>query len=133
MYYGPPPRFTEPCFSYLSHLHLCCAEEEDWATWSGLASLPRLTHLSFEQDTAPLPIWHSALKICPFLEVLVILCDSGSVIEIPAPYESVGADPRFVHLLVVDFLADGECGARGGEDYWVRADAVVNARRRTVT
>ncbi|KAJ7863683.1 hypothetical protein B0H13DRAFT_2070044 [Mycena leptocephala] len=130
-YHRPPPRFTLPCFSRLSHLHLYGADEGEWATWSGLRSLPCLTHLSFERDAAPVAIWHNALLKCPFLEVLVVLCDAGSAIEITTPYESVGADPRFVHLRLADYLADWECGARGGEDYWARADAVVNARRAT--
>jgi hypothetical protein len=127
------PRFIQSCFSHLSHLHLYGTPDRDWATWSGLGSVPRLTHLSFEQDTVPVAIWHSALAQCAVLKVLVVLCDSASAIKIPAPYESVGTDPRFVHLRLADYLADWECGARGGEDYWARADAVVNARRGTAT
>ncbi|KAJ7863704.1 hypothetical protein B0H13DRAFT_2671344 [Mycena leptocephala] len=40
------PRFMQPCFSHLSHLHLYGTPDRDWATWSGLGSVPRLTHLS---------------------------------------------------------------------------------------
>ncbi|KAJ7899799.1 hypothetical protein B0H13DRAFT_2664236 [Mycena leptocephala] len=117
---------TQPCFSRLSHLHLHGGSDRDWGAWFGLASLPRLTHLSFDRDAAPMAVWSWALIKFPFLEVLVVLCNTGSAIKIPAPYGSVGADPRFVHLPVVDYFADWECGARGGEDYWARADAVVN-------
>jgi hypothetical protein len=42
-------------------------------------------------------------------------------------------DPRVVELSITDYRADWECGARGGEDYWVRAELVIRGRRVRIT
>lgn len=44
-------------------------------------------------------------------------------------YAAIATDLRFVVLLATHRILDWEKGARGGVDYWVRADELVRKRR----
>ncbi|KAJ6501299.1 hypothetical protein DFH09DRAFT_1203040, partial [Mycena vulgaris] len=91
-------------------------------TWSGLAQMPHLTHLSFHNNNIPKSVIHSALVECPSLIVLIIIFSTQTQLDVfmPHPLECI-TDPRVIVLLVADPLADWEAGAWGGEDYWLRA------------
>jgi hypothetical protein len=60
---------------------------------------------------------------CPLLEIGVMLCTPLNYHEIPSRLNS-SSDPRFVAMLLVDYEADWAHGARGGADYWARAEAM---------
>ncbi|KAJ6573610.1 hypothetical protein B0H10DRAFT_1964017 [Mycena sp. CBHHK59/15] len=98
--------------------------------WSGLTLIPQLTHLSFHDDHIPNSVCQSALVHLKSLDVLAIVFSSRALLDMFVPdHEVFVTDPRFVLLMVTDPLEDWETGARGGEDYWARADALVKTRR----
>jgi hypothetical protein len=97
---------------------------DDRRTWSGLAQIPRLTHLSALSYMSE-SVSHGVLKHCKFLEVLVFVCNDQEQFDQNQARAELTDDPRFVMLVVTDRLSDWEMGARGGEDYWVRASALV--------
>ncbi|KAJ7925126.1 hypothetical protein B0H13DRAFT_1976177 [Mycena leptocephala] len=130
----PIINFSHPVFSNVSHL-----ASHDWSgcrtqTWSRIAAMPQLTHLSFRNNYAPNSLCHDILVQCKSLKVLVIVCSSHAHLDEEilnrAPLAREG-DPRFVVLLVLDneLASDWQTGARGGEDYWVRAEAFVEKCR----
>ncbi|KAJ7939759.1 hypothetical protein B0H13DRAFT_1850530 [Mycena leptocephala] len=101
--------FRRSFLSNITHLDLRDSNTDAWEWWSGLASLPRLTHLH-----------------CPSLEVLVVLCSE----KIQTQFRPVELpDLRLVMMWVGEWYADWEQGVRGGENYWARADAVIRTRR----
>ncbi|KAJ6581900.1 hypothetical protein B0H19DRAFT_1116910 [Mycena capillaripes] len=122
--------FTHPVFAHITHLHFNRGdpEQREWPRYSGLASAPRLTHLSFLQHCAAESVFHGALMHCRSLKVLVTL-----VADAPQGPPTISHDPRFVELPVTNYWTDWEYGARGGEDYWVKAEAVVRERRTTIS
>jgi hypothetical protein len=63
------------------------------------------------------------------LEVLVFLYSSQTALEDGQVRLEHIDDPRFVRLVVEDRLTNWEKAARGGEDYWVVASALVKKRR----
>ncbi|KAJ6473926.1 hypothetical protein DFH09DRAFT_1343451 [Mycena vulgaris] len=128
--FGPKHRnFAHGMFSHLTHLDILDFGAQSWETWSGLAQMPHLTHLSFHDNYIPNSVIHSALVECPSLTVLVIVFSTQTQLDefMPHPREFI-TDPRFVVLLVADPLADWEAGAWGGEDYWLRAQRLVEKR-----
>ncbi|KAJ6558035.1 hypothetical protein B0H19DRAFT_1149558 [Mycena capillaripes] len=122
--------FAHPLFSRITHLDILDFwQSDDWWDWAGLAQTPQLTHLS-SHSRMPDSTIHGVLKHCRLLEVLVILYPSHSGLEIDVLSRgSISEDPRFVRLVVTDRLEDWETGARGGEDYWVAAKALVEKAR----
>ncbi|KAJ7661977.1 hypothetical protein DFH06DRAFT_363198 [Mycena polygramma] len=123
-----PIDFSHRVFSRITHLDLMDRRCDDWDTCSGLAQLPCLTHLSspaMSDSTI-----HGALRHCPLLEVLVIVHSQQLELQqAELNFGTVSDDPRFVRLVVTDRLSDWEMGARGGEDYWIKAKALVDRRR----
>ncbi|KAJ7445046.1 hypothetical protein FB451DRAFT_1148878 [Mycena latifolia] len=127
-----PVDFAHPLFLRITHLELggWPNDDEGWAAWAGLAQLPALTHLAFHNNLVLPPVCQSALAQCPSLAALVIVCSDQDAVERYAPdYADVATDPRFVMVVVLDELRDWERGARGGDDYWVAADALIRRRR----
>jgi hypothetical protein len=91
--------------------------------------MPQLTHLAVWGTHLPvIDVWQGALMHCPLLKVVVILSSRNYSGGTPPP-----VDPRVVELSITDYRADWECGARGGEDYWVRAELVIRERRARIT
>ncbi|KAJ6529223.1 hypothetical protein B0H19DRAFT_1193455 [Mycena capillaripes] len=132
----PPPAekdFGHPLFANITHLDIwyTMRDSKRWESWSKLALIPRLSHLSFHDDHISPAVHRGALKHCKFLKVLAIIYTSRKDLrrgQTPARAD-LASDPRFVILLVPDFLGDWETGARGGEDYWIRAEELVQRRR----
>ncbi|KAJ7679743.1 hypothetical protein B0H17DRAFT_1206391 [Mycena rosella] len=125
------PDFTHPLFTQLTHLDIRDNYLDSWDHWADLALVPHLSHLSLRRKRGP----HSGamcggvLAHCDGLKVLVIVFHSYSDLNESAPiFAEVAADRRFVMLVVADYKADWEEGARGGEDYWVRAEEAVKSR-----
>ncbi|KAJ7909163.1 hypothetical protein B0H13DRAFT_1877920 [Mycena leptocephala] len=126
--------FSHPFFSQITHLFLLDSDRDgDWGTWSTLAQMPRLTHLSFYSSRIANSVCRGALEHCKALEVLAIWCVNQTKLETNIPRRAeLAYDVRFVMVVVEGvekFLADWESGAQGGEDYWVRAEALVQKRR----
>ncbi|KAF7378166.1 hypothetical protein MSAN_00241100 [Mycena sanguinolenta] len=100
-------------FSCLTHLDIMDYRIDGWLTWSGLAQMPRLTHLSSIYASMTAPIVQGILKHCKRLEVLVFMYDSQARLEGAQAALQLTDDPRFVMLVVEDRLADWEAGTRG--------------------
>jgi hypothetical protein len=61
--------------------------------------------------------------------VLVSVWGNQATLEASAShFVDAAAVPRFVMLVVCDLAIDWDVGARGGEDFWVRADEIVKMR-----
>ncbi|KAJ7124232.1 hypothetical protein C8R44DRAFT_783205 [Mycena epipterygia] len=121
-----------PAFAGLTHLLLMDSEldavVEVWCTQ--LALLPRLTHLALVDD-APGATITAILARFPALHVLVSLRQDFRRYTLESLVRRMGiVDVRFVCLFFMSFTDDWETGARGGEDFWVRADSFVAAKRR---
>ncbi|KAJ7785184.1 hypothetical protein DFH07DRAFT_948263 [Mycena maculata] len=137
MFFNGPPDFPHPLFSQLTHLNLNGWSGTSWSSWAGLVLIPHLTHLSLHDRShqtyidSPDSACRGALAHCAKLEVLVIIWWSGLIVKIPAPEYKALTDPQFVMLMVRDGegLRDWVTGARGGADFWARAEAHVEKRR----
>ncbi|KAJ7758957.1 hypothetical protein DFH07DRAFT_1060284 [Mycena maculata] len=122
--------FTTPLFAQIAHLNLVEWHANYWAEdgWSGLALLPRLSHLSYD-DTLPDRICKGALAYCRLLMVLALVWSREDLYGFRSIREPFLSDPRFVVVGIIDYSKDWENGARGGADYWVVAAAHVERRR----
>ncbi|KAJ7137581.1 hypothetical protein C8R43DRAFT_1132176 [Mycena crocata] len=101
---------SHPFFSQITHLELIGGSVDpspkEMGIWSGLAHLPRLTHLSFNDDDF-IDICSPLLQSCKFLVVLICL-----------------------EMASVDTEADDRAmGTHAGVDYWTRAEDFVAKRR----
>ncbi|KAJ7445039.1 hypothetical protein FB451DRAFT_1293179 [Mycena latifolia] len=120
------PDFTHPLFAQMTHLDI---RDPYFQGSPDFVLIPHLTHLSIRRTTVSTSVCGTILADCKSLKVLVILLNSQSALDATAPYfAEVAADPRFVMIAVADYEADWELGARGGEDYWARAEELVNRR-----
>ncbi|KAF7351937.1 hypothetical protein MVEN_01155700 [Mycena venus] len=121
--------FTHGLFAHLTHLDLFYLGNILPTTLSGLALVPHLSHLSFQDDdyrshpSAPLAL----LQTCKSLRVLVSLISRKGD---HARVDDTGilSYPRFVRMARRPYAADWQMGAHAGDDYWVRAEAFI-ARR----
>ncbi|KAJ6592461.1 hypothetical protein B0H19DRAFT_1245335 [Mycena capillaripes] len=124
---------VHPALSSLTHLALYEEKSGDqygWDTWNQLASLPALTHLAISEGLAR-AIFPQVLGECRRLLVAIIPFyyfeddprDASSFAE-------TLYDPRVVVMMVLDYKEDWKTGARGGDDYWARADAFVARKRK---
>ncbi|KAF7362785.1 hypothetical protein MVEN_00628200 [Mycena venus] len=122
--------------SSLTHLEIyseLSSEDPNWTNWLQFASLPALTHVclsgEFPDDVLP-----RALVGCPSLIVgIVAFWDSHGAVENEAAEfaESLNStDPRVVVMVIPKYKDDWESGARGGSDFWMRAEAFVLRKRK---
>ncbi|KAJ7119930.1 hypothetical protein C8R43DRAFT_1241712 [Mycena crocata] len=126
--------FTHPMFRRITHLELFDTVDDDDDTvddmqvvefWSGLALLPTLTHLAFNDEDF-LPLCPTLLRTCPTLRVLVIMIQKKHM------WQNVGelaTDTRFVVMHCREYIKDWQVGAHGGLDFWSRAEDFVAKRR----
>ncbi|KAJ6480418.1 hypothetical protein C8R45DRAFT_1155492 [Mycena sanguinolenta] len=119
---------SNPLFSHITHLDILDLRIDGWRTWSGLAQMPKLTHLASFQAAMSASVVQGVLKHCKRLEVLVFVYNSQAQLEGAHASAQLTDDPRFVMLVVDDRLVDWEVGARGGEDHWAVANALVKKR-----
>ncbi|KAF8184032.1 hypothetical protein K438DRAFT_2020405 [Mycena galopus ATCC 62051] len=120
--------FKDPNFRYTTHLDLFQAygagDQSDWGPWRGLACLPDFTHLCLLLSTST-GIVADIFTECQGLVVVVVMS-----------YESVEdavtmniADSRVVVMKMAHtYKADWNIGAKGGDDFWVRAAAFVSRK-----
>ncbi|KAJ7623031.1 hypothetical protein DFH06DRAFT_1481805 [Mycena polygramma] len=128
--------FKVPFFLSVTHLCLFYAEiapeQERWHDWSSLASLPALTHLSLSESLSR-DILRDALTECPQVLLAITSLWGNSQYKrdraIAFAQSLTIRDPRIVVMLVPDYMTDWETGARGGADYWVRAEEFVARKR----
>ncbi|KAJ7165155.1 hypothetical protein C8R46DRAFT_1098307 [Mycena filopes] len=120
--------FSHSLFAHITHLEVMDDLEADTAHWADLARIPHLTHLAFLVERS-LPILTSALKTCPVLRVLVLLSTSYQMLmDTGLGLETLAQDTRFVCMQAPPTVKDWQIGARGGDDFWVRAEKFI-ARR----
>ncbi|KAF7378154.1 hypothetical protein MSAN_00239900 [Mycena sanguinolenta] len=116
-------------FSQITHLRILDWIGE-WHTWSGLAQMPHLTHVS--SDTISDSALRGVLQHCKLLEVFVFVFAPQFRLHEKVAEQAARAarfgDSRVVILVVKDRLSDWESGARGGEDFWVKASGIVKRR-----
>ncbi|KAJ7200154.1 hypothetical protein GGX14DRAFT_466912, partial [Mycena pura] len=125
--------FGHPLFAHITHLDLPGDLDRQGAKWASFALIPRLTHLSFSEDTS-LPecsrsIFPAILEHCKSLQVLAMLFSSPALLKfcvLNTNLQPSAFDPRVVLLTVADRQADWETGARGGDDYWIIAERLVD-------
>ncbi|KAJ7173007.1 hypothetical protein C8R43DRAFT_978188 [Mycena crocata] len=129
----PAGNFKHSLFAGVTHLYLIDdIAEASWEDWKDLALLPCLTHLAFLIDIS-FPIFQGALAACPKLQALVVLCSPDRIREPNwegrVLLEPLAHDTRFV---VMQYAAhdvdDWQIGARGGDDFWARADKFIAQR-----
>ncbi|KAJ7604475.1 hypothetical protein FB45DRAFT_51216 [Roridomyces roridus] len=127
LFFPKPIEFQHPLFSRLTHLEIFDRQVSvELASWSGLAVLPHLTHLAFNDEDF-LYIFPDILRLCPSLKVLaLVLAYHGHP---PRVSEELARDPRFVWMMCAQFIQDWHMGALSGADYWTRAEDFVARRR----
>lgn len=110
------PNHLSALFSHISRTWSCFDDINHTYHWAGLASLPRLTHLAFDNVTVN---WcQQLLDSCKSLRVLVFL-RRPSLLERTGP--PVIEDPRFLMMPLGDYLRDWQRGVLTGLDFWMRA------------
>ncbi|KAJ7463578.1 hypothetical protein FB451DRAFT_1264943 [Mycena latifolia] len=132
----PPPfpspggiDFSHPLFSQITHLDVSMFHMP-WGTWAtGLALLPQLTHLSFHHPHPPHSACQHILQGCERLQVFVLLYRVQYYVALNLmAREQLATDPRFIMLSVESASDDWVVGARTGEDFWVRAEALLKEK-----
>ncbi|KAF7330670.1 hypothetical protein MSAN_02452300 [Mycena sanguinolenta] len=121
---------THPIFSRLTHLHLQMDDNtgDTESTCTILATLPKLTHLSFSGG-AFVALSHKILALSRSICVLVLIQQCPSR-WIDAEVTKVVRDVRFVVMPHRNFIEDWYTGVRGGKCYWSDAETFV-AKRQT--
>ncbi|KAJ7150120.1 hypothetical protein C8R43DRAFT_1236300 [Mycena crocata] len=120
---------ANPLFLQITHLSFGYAFLSKRADWDRLTGLSQLAHFSFSGDDCPPSACQRLLENCPRLKFLVNVHDENPDIDTYGPdYAALTSESRFVMLVVIDRQADWVAGARGGEDYWERAERLVLQR-----
>ncbi|KAJ7255712.1 hypothetical protein C8J57DRAFT_1345456, partial [Mycena rebaudengoi] len=115
-----------PLFQALTHLTVW--DISDWVDRLPIAALPTLTHLCLH-GAHKSAFLLSMLKKCDRLHILVNMYWSQmDLMEAHAGSDFV--DPRLVLIPLEDYLADWAAGAKGGQDFWARAERFVAKKRR---
>jgi hypothetical protein len=110
------PNFEYACFANITHLHLY-DEYEDWSIYTGFEHLHSLTHLALACcSPASLAIVMSKLPVLEYVTLCYYSNDYGHpAVNRTIPMEVYGINVVWVKGLTV---ADWECGATGGTDFW---------------
>ncbi|KAJ7620105.1 hypothetical protein FB45DRAFT_929482 [Roridomyces roridus] len=121
--------FTHSLFLQITHLEIFDSPRDlPDGSWSNLALIPNLTHLAFNDDGF-LPLLPSVLRACASLRVLALVMPSSSPVRVQISDE-LTQDMRFVWMACDEYIRDWHQGALTGEDYWARAEAFIDRRRR---
>ncbi|KAJ7681832.1 hypothetical protein DFH06DRAFT_1159439 [Mycena polygramma] len=133
----PLSTLQRPLFHSVTHLDLYLLDGDDtllplvWQEWSHLAALPALSHLCLSQQlhTDVLP---RALTECTRLSLAIAaFWESNATGDAVALAGSPTVrDPRCVVMIITDFETEWNIGARGGADFWVRAEEFIARKRR---
>ncbi|KAJ7728157.1 hypothetical protein DFH07DRAFT_223521 [Mycena maculata] len=110
---------------------------------AGLLQRQTLLHRDFFRDPTADEFGHPAFSqitqldfldlcmqsSCGLLRVLAFVCKHRLILERAiTSRQELAIDPRFVLMLVQDYVDDWEKGAHREETYWKRADALVERR-----
>ncbi|KAJ6583358.1 hypothetical protein DFH09DRAFT_1275182 [Mycena vulgaris] len=119
--------FADSIFRHSTHLEVFYALIEH--DWTQLRLIPRLTHFAFA--SVPLSeILGPFLLACTRLECFVFPTGATSLEETDAIAARFPDDVRFVVTREeLDLFIDWERGARTGQDFWGRAEALLAAKR----
>ncbi|KAJ6450432.1 hypothetical protein C8R47DRAFT_1171068 [Mycena vitilis] len=131
----PRPTFELRVFLSITHLDLILEDapktrRSGWQDWSALVALPALTHLCLSYF--PRAVLLRVAGECSSLSVLVATF-WGSAIRrsaIALTQALVTSDLRIVKMMVPNPRVDWATGARGGDDFWLRAEAFIAKKRR---
>ncbi|KAJ6604037.1 hypothetical protein B0H10DRAFT_1957524 [Mycena sp. CBHHK59/15] len=119
-------------FSRITHLEILeSIADNEWDRWSGLAVIPQLTHVSFNGFGAR-HIFKRVLDSCRSLQAMVVLFMSRHTMDLHASADNIGSlaqEPRFIVTICPKYETDWQVGAWGGDDYWRRADILINKRK----
>jgi len=124
------PRDCTLAFRSITHLDIV----NHWALWStsGLAALPRLTHIAFRYwacGSVAIAL-RNILSGCTALQVLVLLTHNlimNAALEL-LDHESLD-DPRVVVMSYSKDMQHWETLVRGEPDLWAQAEEIVMAQR----
>ncbi|KAJ7106426.1 hypothetical protein C8R43DRAFT_210367 [Mycena crocata] len=112
-------------FQRITHLEVALSRTHlDWESWVALARMPRLTHLACRNGWPSSPMRRGVLEKCTGLKVMAAVYASGLQGERGVCQRIAREDARCMTVLVSDYMDDWECGAQGGRDYWMEADAL---------
>ncbi|KAJ6550047.1 hypothetical protein B0H19DRAFT_1378728 [Mycena capillaripes] len=127
--------YHHPLFRGITHLDVLNNPRRGWEAWSGLALLPRLTHLSFRplKTHVPFSVCNGVLLHCRLLQVLALVYENQDVLPTAAAYPVLDTDPRLVTIPLAkgDLIEGWQMGARGGKDHWAAAEELVRVRSST--
>ncbi|KAF7369375.1 hypothetical protein MVEN_00266100 [Mycena venus] len=127
LFHDDVPLAGQTQFAQLTHLELIGAPPEDTDVASTLSHLPRLTHLSFNEEEF-IPSCLALLQKCRCLLALISL-DGKSLRSTFHEYEvDLAKDPRFV-VMYSSWFKDWQKGVHAGMDYWTRAEEFIEKRR----
>ncbi|KAJ7784961.1 hypothetical protein DFH07DRAFT_872923 [Mycena maculata] len=123
-----PANFAHPVFTHVTHLELL-GQHGQMEEWAGIASMPHLTHLSFEALAQCGPL-SKVLRTCERMECLLLLLGVYHLAH-TAFAESTGIteDVRFVMMVPKTWHAYWQLGAAGDKTYWTLAEAFISAKR----
>ncbi|KAJ6449823.1 hypothetical protein C8R47DRAFT_1171442, partial [Mycena vitilis] len=128
-----PSILTRPMFLSITHLSLDIHgfHPIHWREWAQLAALPALTHMAFwEESSYDNDILPHLIAECSRLATAIALF-SEKTLGAEFAHSLLITDPRMVVMVVAtDVMGDWKIGAMGGDDFWVRADAFVDSKRR---
>lgn len=95
-----------------------------------LARLPALTHLCLSTQLSNAILPHIVLE-CPRLTVIATLLPSAFHAIYYTDRLSVTDQRVVVRIRAIGtYLAEWEAGARGGDDFWVRAERLLARKRK---
>lgn len=117
--------FDHTLYPRLTHLDIILMPSLSWESWSGLALMPELTHLSCDFDSPEL--LSKILQHCPKLKLVMFSGPHNQFLsEMSEEFER---DGRVVRLREpVDLIPDWELSAYGEADVWERAERVLGDR-----
>ncbi|KAJ7847265.1 hypothetical protein B0H14DRAFT_3676625 [Mycena olivaceomarginata] len=120
----PFESFGHPFFRNLTHFSMEISLHEDdvndFAAWTVLSTLPRLTHLAIFDLPPENQIFES-------LHALVIHYPPSNQ-YVGLSEEPLSQDPRFVMTSLESYREGWQRGALTGEDFWARADGFIAKR-----
>ncbi|KAJ6538917.1 hypothetical protein B0H10DRAFT_2203818 [Mycena sp. CBHHK59/15] len=103
--------------------------EDDLPIWRHLAALPVLTHLCLNNEVPGELVrtifaeshLHTLVNMWPY---------DARLRAMEVSQDPPVQDARFVVLMLEDWRNDWDLGARGGDDFWIRADMFIAEKRR---
>ncbi|KAJ6512987.1 hypothetical protein C8R45DRAFT_331212 [Mycena sanguinolenta] len=131
---APPPSvdFTQPNFSHLTHLDMrdYFQVDSEADNMAGLATLPQLTHLSFNVSRI-FRVFYRILTSSASLQILLLFTPHRVTSRTLGAEENLDLlqDVRFVVMYRRNMHRAWQMGAHTGQDRWAQAEDFVARRR----